>query len=146
MLQPILVIALQKVNLTVLMYKESNRAIDLVIVFKIIYAVILGKRISEFFPEFKVRAIAYAENVEAVVCKLATKFPVINGEIWRNKDKVFHVNSFYNSGKTDSKRYGRLFSQDASECVPSGTMREVIITPFFISAEQVSANMVFIFA
>ena len=92
-LQPVFVVALQPVDLAVLVGQKRDRAEHLVVVFQRGDFVILVQRAAQFGHELVIRAVADAENVHAVLFQFGAEFPVIGRKIRGDEDEVFHGNA-----------------------------------------------------
>ena len=89
-LQPILIIAFQPINFSVLIGQKSDGAEDLIVVFQRRNLIILVQRAAQFRHELVIRAIADAQNIHAVLFQRGAEFPVIRREIRGDKDEIFH--------------------------------------------------------
>ena len=88
--EPVLVVALQPVDLAVLEGEEGHGLEYLVVILQGGYLIILVQGVPQLLQQLVVGAVADAQHPHAVVAKLAAEFPVGHGEIGGNEYKVFH--------------------------------------------------------
>ena len=90
LLQPILVVALQPVDLAVLVSQERNSAEHFVIVLQGGDLVVLVQRILELRHQLVIRAIADTQHVHAVLLELSAELPVVRREVRGDENEILH--------------------------------------------------------
>ena len=88
--QPVLVVALQPVDFTVLKGEKRNGLEYLVVVFKVGNLIVFVQRVFQFLGQIAIGAVSDAQNAHSVFLQLSAEFPVGQRKIGGNKDKIFH--------------------------------------------------------
>ena len=90
LLQPVLVVALKPVDLSVFEAEKGYGAVHFCIVFHIVYAVILGQCALQHVVEGVVGSIPDPEHVDSVFMQLDAEIAVVYRKVGRHENKVSH--------------------------------------------------------
>ena len=88
--QPVLVVAFQPVNLSVMEGKKSYCPEHLVIVFHIVYLIIFCQGRFELLGKGIIGSISNAQHIDSVLFQGNTEIFIVAGKSRRNKYKIFH--------------------------------------------------------